>query len=407
MLYLPLSDNRFFQTRFSAMFSNTRFAQMLQAIPHQLFNAAVKRCGADRYAKRFTSWDLLVTLIFGQMTQAKSLRTLATASQALEPHRHHINARNMVRSTLCDALNKRSPEPLRLTCEHLIQGVGRKQRKSLEAMITLIDSTSISLRGPGFDEWTTATKTRITQGLKVHVAIYPRQMAPTYVNITAANVNDLSDALTMSLEAGMTYVFDKGYCDYNWWHQIDRVGAFFVTRLKKNANVEHVENIRKEGAADFIESDEAVLFGKKYLNTRRLNHYHDQAVRRVQVRRDDHETPLILVTNDFSRSAEEIADLYKQRWQIELFFKWIKQNLKLKRYFGFSENAVRLQIYSALITYLLLHLYQQRSGSSDSISDFAIRLTHSLFERPLSIAHREHRRQKRTELKAAQGSLQL
>ncbi|RON11475.1 hypothetical protein BK659_01325 [Pseudomonas brassicacearum] len=117
----------------------------------------------------------------------------------------------------------------------------------------------------------------------------------------------------------MTYVFDKGYCDYNWWHQIDQVGAFFVTRLKKNANVEHVENIRKEGAADFIETDEAVLFGKKYLNTRRLNHYHDQAVRRVQIRRDDHDTPLILVTNDFSRSAEEIADLYKQRWQIELF----------------------------------------------------------------------------------------
>ncbi|WP_265065086.1 transposase [Pseudomonas sp. B21-056] len=148
-------------------------------------------------------------------------------------------------------------------------------------------------------------------------------------------------------------------------------------------------------------------FGKKHLNTRRLNHYHDQTVRRVQVRRDDHETPLILVTNDFSRSAEEIADLYKQRWQIELFFKWIKQKLKLKRYFGFSENAVRLQIYSALITYLLLLLYQQRSACSDSLSNFTIRLAHSLFERPLSDTHRGYRRQERTELKAAQGSLQL
>ena len=313
----------------------------------------------------------------------------------------------MVRSTLCDALNKRSSEPFRLACEHLLQGIGRKQRKSLEAMITLIDSTSISLRGPGFDEWTTATKTRITQGLKVHVAIDPQQTAPTYVNITAANVNDLSDALTMPLEAGMTYVFDKGYCDYNWWHQIDQMGSFFVTRLKKNANLKPVANLREKYAPEFIEADESVLFGKKYLNARRPNHYQNQAVRRVQVRREDHETPLILVTNDFSRSAQEIADLYKQRWQIELFFKWIKQNLKLKRYFGFSENAVRLQIYSALITYLLLHLYQRRSGCSGSISDFAIRLTHSLFERPLSIEHLEHRRQKRTKLKAAQGSLQL
>jgi len=95
------------------MFSSTRFAQMLQALPHQLFKAAVKRCGADRYAKQFTSWDLLVTLIYGQITQAKSLCTLDTASQSLEPHRHHLNAKNMVRSTLCDALNKRSSEPFR------------------------------------------------------------------------------------------------------------------------------------------------------------------------------------------------------------------------------------------------------------------------------------------------------
>ncbi|MFL1420275.1 transposase, partial [Pseudomonas fildesensis] len=98
-------------------------------------------------------------------------------------------------------------------------------------------------------------------------------------------------------------------------------------------------------------------------------------------------------------------DLYKQRWQIELFFKWIKQNLNLKRYFGFSENAVRLQIYSALITYLLLHLYQRRSNHTGSISDFAIRLVHSLFERPLSVEDREHRRQKRKKAEAAQGSL--
>ncbi|MGH8716726.1 MAG: IS4 family transposase [Burkholderiales bacterium] len=390
------------------MFSSTRFSQILQALPYQLFNTAVQRCGADRYAKQFRSWDLLVTLIYGQLTNASSLRSLATASQSLEPHRYHLNARTMVRSTLSDALSKRSPEPFRLTCQHLLQGVGRKQRKSIEPMISLIDSTSITLRGPGFDEWTLATKTRITQGLKVHVAIDPRQTAPTYVNITPANVNDLSDALEMPIEAGMTYVFDKGYCDYNWWHQIDQTGAFFVTRLKKNANARPVRNLRKEDeATDVIESDEIVRFGKKHLNTQRLNRYHNQDVRRVQVRRDDHETPLILVTNDFTRSAEEIAELYKQRWQIELFFKWIKQHLKLKRYFGFSENAVRLQIYSALITYLLLHLFRCRSGFVGSLFDLAIRLSHSLFERPLSQLERENRRQKQKTLKAAQGSLQL
>jgi IS4 transposase len=228
----------------------------------------------------------------------------------------------MMRSILCDALNKSSSEPFRLACESLLQGIGHKQRKSLKAMVTLIDSTAISLRGLVFDEWTTATKTCIT----------------------AANVNDLSDVLTMPLEAGMTYVFDKGYCDYYWWHPTDQMGVIFVTRLKKNANQKHAENLRKGEAQVSCEADEAVLFGKIHLNTRSLNHYHDQAVRRVQVRRDNHETPQALVTNDFSHSAEEIADLYKQRWQIELFSKWIKQNLKLKRHFGFSKNAVRLQI---------------------------------------------------------------
>lgn len=389
------------------MFSNTRLSQLLQPLPRKYFNAVVKECGADRYAKKISFWDLLVTLIFGQLTQPKSLRQLSKSSQALEPHRHHLNAANISRSTLSDALNKRDSTPLRLLAEFMLHAVGRKQRKSFESMITLIDSTSITLRGPGFDDWTLDSKTRITQGLKVHVAIDPRQAAPTYMNITAANVNDLSDALTMTLEAGHTYVFDKGYCDYNWWHQIDQVGAIFVTRLKKNANVNLLNDLKSALEPDFIESDGEVQFGKKYLNTGRLNHYHDQSVRRIQVRREDHDTPLVLVTNDFSRSAEEIAALYKQRWQIELFFKWLKQNLKLKHYFGFSENAVRLQIYSALITYLLLQLYQRRSGDSGPMSEFLILLTHSLFERPLNHSQREKRRQKQNDLKAAQGSLQL
>lgn len=389
------------------MFSSTRLSQMLQPFPRQFFNTAVKECGADRYAKKVSLWDLLTTLIFGQLTQAKSLRKLVKSSEVLDPYRYHLNAANISRSTLSDALNKRDPTPLRRVAELMLHAVGRKQRKSFESMITLIDSTSITLRGPGFDDWTLENKTRITQGLKVHVAIDPRQAAPTYMNITAANVNDLSDALTMPLEAGQTYVFDKGYCDYNWWYQINQAGAVFVTRLKKNANVAPLKDLKSALEPDFIEADETVQFGKKSLSNRRPNHYHGKFVRRIQVRREDHDTPLVLVTNDFSRSAEEIAALYKQRWQIELFFKWLKQNLKLKHYFGFSENAVRLQIYSALITYLLLQLYQRRSGDSGPISEFLILLTHSLFERPQNHLQREERRQKQNDLKAAQGSLQL
>ncbi|POA16808.1 IS4 family transposase, partial [Pseudomonas sp. FW300-N1A1] len=125
------------------------------------------------------------------------------------------------------------------------------------------------------------------------------------------------------------------------------------------------------------------------------------------VKREGHATPLILVTNDFARTAEEIADLYKDRWKIELFFKWIKQHLKLKRFYAFSENAVRLQIYSALISYLLLHLFHHRSGFPGSLFELTVRIAHALHERPATQEFKERRRQEREKLKAAQGSLQL
>ena len=390
------------------MFSQIRFLQLLQAIPRQFFDQAVQRSGADRYSKRFGCWDLLVTMIFGQVKQVKTLRTLATASSSLSSHQHHLNAHNMKRSTLSDALSKRSPEPFRVLCNFLLQGVARKQRKSIEEKICLIDSTVISLRGRGFDDWTLPTKTRITQGLKVHMAIDPRQVAPTYANLTPANVNDMTDAQGMEIEAGMTYVFDKGYCDYNWWYRINQQGAFFVTRLKRNANV----GVLKEcpllpETAQIIEEDAVVQFNNRQ-SSGRVNQYKHQPVRRVQVRRDDGKAPLILVTNDFTRSAIEVAALYKERRQIELFFKWIKQKLSLKRYLGFSENAVRIQIYCALITYLLLSLLHERSGYEETLSEFSIMLAVTLLERPATAYFLDKRRQRQTaELARFQGNLDL
>src|SRR5690606_39571944 len=134
------------------------------------------------------------------------------------------NANSLSRSTLSDALQKRSPEPLKAVCQLLLTQVGRKQRRSIAPMISLIDSTCITLRGPRFDDWTLATKTRITQGLKIHVGLDAQQLAPTYVNVTPANPNDLSDALQMPIEAGLTYVFGKCYCASNWTHRPAQAG---------------------------------------------------------------------------------------------------------------------------------------------------------------------------------------
>ena len=197
------------------MFASTCFAHLLSAIPRQFFRQSTERHQADRYVKRCTSWQLLVTMVSGHLTQASSLRSLVAFSETLGPHRYHLNAGPIARSTLSDALNKRDYRPFQDLCGLLLSGVSRQQRKDATAMVNLIDSTSITLRGPYFDDWTAATKTRITQGLKVHVGLDLAQQAPVYVNITHANVNDLSDALQMPIQAGTTYVFDKGYCDYN------------------------------------------------------------------------------------------------------------------------------------------------------------------------------------------------
>lgn len=389
------------------MFASTRLAHLLSAIPRQFFRQSTERHQADRYVKRCTSWQLLVTLISGHVTQALSLRSLATFSETLGPHSYHLKAGSVARSTLSDALNKRDYRPFQDLCELLLRGISRQQQKEVGAMVSLIDSTSITLRGPHFDDWTAATKTRITQGLKVHVGLDLAQLAPVYVNITPANVNDLSDALKMPIQAGMTYVFDKGYCDYNWWYQLQTKGAFFVTRLKKNANIRVLHEHSNATEHSSVMTDEVVQFGKKRLAGKRLNDYLETPVRRVVVEREGHATPLILVTNDFTRTAEEIAALYKDRWKIELFFKWIKQHLKLKRFYAFSENAVRLQIYSALISYLLLQLFHRRSGFAGSLFEFTVRIAHVLHERSAPSEVTDRRRQKREQLKAAQGSLQL
>lgn len=389
------------------MFTSTRLAHLLSAIPRQFFRQSTERHQADRYVKRCTSWQLLVTLISGHVTQALSLRSLATFSETLGPHSYHLKAGSVARSTLSDALNKRDYRPFQDLCELLLRGISRQQRKEVGAMVSLIDSTSITLRGPHFDDWTAATKTRITQGLKVHVGLDLAQLAPVYVNITPANVNDLSDALKMPIQAGMTYVFDKGYCDYNWWYQLQTKGAFFVTRLKKNANIKLLHEHSSATEHSSVMTDEVVQFGKKRLAGKRLNDYLETPVRRVVVEREGHATPLILVTNDFTRTAEEIAALYKDRWKIELFFKWIKQHLKLKRFYAFSENAVRLQIYSALISYLLLQLFHRRSGFTGSLFEFTVRIAYVLHERAVPSEVTDRRRQKREKLKAAQGSLQL
>lgn len=362
------------------MYTNTRFGELMKALPRGVFNRLVTQLEADKHSKGFRSWDQLVAMIYGQLSGCRSLRELETAFNSHSMHHYHLGTRTLRRSTLSDANTQRSCQLYEQLCQQMLAQVHGKVRREVSELLYLLDSTSITLQGRGFDDWAQANRNRFTQGLKVHMLYNPTLGVPTYSHITAPNVNDIDDARTLAIESGATYVFDKGYCHYNWWHTLDTQGAKFVTRFKRNAAavVVTVNNTFARGSN--ILADEQIRFKNSHPRGGHINHYRG-TLRRVTVERQG-KTPLVLATNDLTRSAEDIAALYKARWQIELFFKWLKQNLRIKQFLGRSANAVRTQIYIAIVTYLLIWLYQSNGHAANSLKQCATLLAKALFQRP-------------------------
>ena len=391
------------------MYRNTRFGELLKGLPRGSFEKIVDAYQGDKHSKGFRSWDQLVAMIYSQLSGCRSLRELEAGFNSQAVHHYHLGTREIKRSTLADANTKRDCGLFEQVCGQLLQRAHRKLRGELKDLLYLMDSTPIPLKGLGYDAWTKDTHCHRTRGLKVHLLYAPSAAMPIEAEITPANVNDIQIGRSMPVERGATYVFDKGYCDYNWWREIDLKGAFFVTRFKKNAGVEQVEaKAIPEEVREIIREDAIVRFKCKRPGGKRVNHYYGEPLRRVVVNRPDKATPLILVTNDMKRSAHEIAELYKQRWGIELFFKWLKQNLRIKQFLGRNENAVKIQIYTALITYLLAQSYRLRQGVSSTLKLWLVELRSGLFQRPeVERETARRRRRRRMECQELQGVLAL
>jgi putative transposase len=235
--------------------------------------------------------------------------------------------------------------------------------------------------------------------MKLHVVYDAHGEIPVWHNFSAANVNDVERALAVPLEADALYVFDKGYNNYNWWNSIDEVGSRFVTRFKRNSSVKMEKELEiPVDAVGIVLADEIVSFKNKQPSGGRINLHHGKKLRRVTVARPEKDTPIILATNDFASSALEIAQRYKERWGIELFFKWIKQHLKIKQFFGRTENAVRIQILTALISYLLVALFKETNGFKQSLWDCLCFVRSTLFQRPESEASTYRRRRQEAQL---------
>jgi putative transposase len=372
------------------MFTISRFASLIKLLPRGVFDRAVREERADRYRKRFSTWDQLLAMIYGQLSGVRSLRTLTNGFNAQEGHHYHLGCGAVRRSTLAQANAHGAVSVFAQLAQALLLQARGKLRQEAGELVRLLDSTSITLKGRGFDEWTEATRTRNTQGVKLHLLLGLGEGAPLEYSISAANVNDIEYGRTLSPEAGVVYVFDKGYCDYRWWWQIEQRGAKFVTRFKRNARVEVLkERTIAQAARGTILSDEWVKLSNKHPGGARRNPY-VKPLRRIVVAREGKD-PMVLATNDLKSSALRIAERYRQRWQIELFFKWIKQHLRIKSFLGRSENAVRIQILTALITYLLLALYAKAHRWTGSLHLLLNELRSTLFQRPQLELHR-HRR---------------
>lgn len=349
------------------------FGGLLKPVLRWRFDAIVSRHNGDAYDKSFDSWSHLVTLLFAQLGGAESLRGLAACWNAQAHQHYHLGVGPLARSTLADANARRPVAVFAETFAMLSALADRRLKREGAAMLRLIDATPVPLdRLCAWADWNGRTR-----GLKMHVVYDPAGDHPRRVAITPATVNDVEIGRAQPLEAGVTYVFDKAYCDYAWWSRIAAAGAWFVTRQKKNAPYRWIawRPLRKTKGEGFTVIDDAEVRlasqGKAKLPI---------AMRRIRLRRDDG-TRLTLITNDRNRPAVEIAAFYKARWQIELLFRWIKQHLKLRKFLGRSDNAVRLQLLAAMIAYLLLRLAARASRSALPALRFADLVRDCLFVR--------------------------
>lgn len=332
---------------------DTVFQQLLKPLTKKLMQECLLRFQSDYDCEKFLTWHHLKTMIFAHLTEIKSLSTLEVAINSQKIGL----ACEVKRSTLSDANQRRPASCFFWILEQLMCLLPRKIRKDMKKVVRLLDSSPIPLKGKGYDEWAKEFATSRCQGLKMHVEYDLEIESPTKMAISHPNYNDCSMGQRWPIIADTIYVFDKGYYDFNWWWSIHQKQAFFVTRLKKNSAI--LMQKSHKNLSEIILEDGTFKFKNKNPRGGKINLYQED-LRRISVYREG-KTPLILVTNLHDLPAETIADLYKARWDIELFFKWIKQNLKLKKFLGKSANAVKIQLATALIAYLLVQLYKHNS----------------------------------------------
>jgi hypothetical protein len=351
------------------------FRQILQLIPRLRFESKVQEHQAERHARGFNSWTQFIAMLFCQLGYAQSLREITGGLAACEGKLRHLGvSAPPKRSTLAYA-NEHRPWMLYRSVfydllEHCQREAASQKRKfRFKHKLLSIDSTTIAVSLSMFD-W--AQYKRSKGAVKLHLVLDHDGYLPQYAVISDGKEADINAAKTMSFAPGTMLVFDRGYADYDWWLSLTQQKVFFVTRLKDNADYQVVEK-RAVPEKGNVLKDEAIFLFKLAAGGKEC------FLRRIEVWLEEKQETLVFVTNNLKLAASTIAAIYKERWQIELFFKALKQSLKVKTFVGTSENAVQTQLWTALIAMLLVKYLQLKSTFGWSLSNLVALLRQQLF----------------------------
>src|ERR1700692_3773870 len=354
---------------------NIVFHGLLKHIPWSSLDRLVDQYEADWDGRVVKTKAHLIAMLFAQFCGARSLREIETSLKSHTDKLYHLGGCTISRSALSTANASRPVEVFAGLLSALMAQLQAGYRRKVGDCVRLIDSTSVQLSG----DW--ATFAAGVCGAKAHIIYDPDTDQPLYLMVTPSNVNDITAAQEMPIEAGATYVFDLGYYDYGWWARLDQAGCRIVTRLKSNTPFTVVED-RPVSPGSSVLSDRTGYLPKR-LAASRHNPMAD-LVREIRVMIETGKV-LRIFTNDLEASAQEIADLYKRRWAIELFFRWVKQTLKIGHFLCTSENAVRIQIVVALIAFLMLRLTHDANKIVQSPLAFARLIrTNLMHRRPIA-----------------------
>jgi hypothetical protein len=354
------------------------FSQLVEFLPQKEFYKIVKRYNGDKWSKTMSCWNQLLLLSFGQLSGCDSLRELACVVAAHQNKSYHLGFGKgaIARSTL-EYANAHRDYRIFEEFAYLMIDLAQSKRIDREFVINgkfyAFDSTTIDLCLSLY-EWARFRKTK--GGIKVHTLFDVVTQIPVYIHITEAKVHDMKAMDEIPYEPYAFYIFDKGYYDLARLYTISTIGSYFIIRQKSRLNYEVIDGEDVLDGADNVLLDQAVR-----LTGYQTRKKYPSVLRRIVYYAPDLKRTFTFLTNNVELKAKDIALLYKERWQVELFFRWIKLHLRVKSFWGNTENAVRIQIYAAIATYCLVAVVEHDCQFNRTTFNVLRVLSHSLLDK--------------------------